>query len=176
PVNASYSCDDATSRIDTCSGTVADGAAIDTGSVGSKSFAVAAADMAGNLASASASYSVLYAGVGTKCGGVDGHIILQPIAVDGSSSFQHNSTVPAKFRVCDFFGTPVTTPRGVSSWGIVSPSPQSVTSTSAHETWRAGDSQWIFNISTKPLNAGQRYGFEIGFDDGSTIDFAFTVR
>jgi hypothetical protein len=176
PVEADYACTDATAGIETCDGPAADGTPIDTGSVGAKTFAVDAMDQAGNTASSSAGYTVTYSPAGVSCGGVAGHEILQPIAADGSSSFQKNSTVPAKFRVCDFFGTPVTTPDVVTSFSIVSPSAQPVTSTSAHDGWRAGAAQWIFNIATKPLSAGTTYGFEIGLNDGTTIGFSFLVR
>jgi hypothetical protein len=59
-VTADYSCSDEAggSGIATCSGTVADGAAIDTASVGEKSFTVEATDAAGNSASKSVTYTV----------------------------------------------------------------------------------------------------------------------
>jgi hypothetical protein len=60
-VTSSYACSDATAGIATtqgCVGTVANGAAIDTASTGSKSFSVNAKDQAGNTASKAVSYSV----------------------------------------------------------------------------------------------------------------------
>ena len=57
-VLADYECAD--EGLLSCAGDVADGAPIDTGSVGTKSFAVEAADAAGNLAAASSSYRVIY--------------------------------------------------------------------------------------------------------------------
>ena len=57
-VDASYACSDATSGVATCSGTVADGAAIKTGSAGIKKFTVTSTDNAGNKTTQSVSYTV----------------------------------------------------------------------------------------------------------------------
>jgi hypothetical protein len=61
PVAASYSCadEDGGSGLASCTGTVANGAAIDTSSVGDKSFTVQATDNAGNPASKTVHYSVV---------------------------------------------------------------------------------------------------------------------
>ncbi len=59
-VNADFSCTDSLSALASCVGSVLNGSAIDTSSVGSKSFSVNASDNAGNTSSASASYSVGY--------------------------------------------------------------------------------------------------------------------
>ena len=60
-VAADYSCADEPggSGLATCVGTVADGAAVDTSSVGQKSFKVEAADNAGNKSSKSVTYTVV---------------------------------------------------------------------------------------------------------------------
>jgi probable HAF family extracellular repeat protein len=59
-VKASYTCKDETggSGIASCAGTVANGAAIDTSSAGSKSFAVTATDAAGNEVTVTVTYTV----------------------------------------------------------------------------------------------------------------------
>jgi hypothetical protein len=59
-VTASYSCtdEDGGSGLATCDGTVANGAAVDTSSVGQKSFTVSATDNAGNPSSKTVSYTV----------------------------------------------------------------------------------------------------------------------
>jgi sugar lactone lactonase YvrE len=61
-VLASFSCadEDGGSGLATCTGDVADGAALDTGTVGAKAFTVHAADTAGNTATKSHAYSVVY--------------------------------------------------------------------------------------------------------------------
>ena len=58
-VAAAFSCADGGSGIATCAGTVANGAAIDTTSIGAKSFEVTATDAAGNTSSTSVSYTVV---------------------------------------------------------------------------------------------------------------------
>jgi hypothetical protein len=60
-VRADYSCADAGgSGLVACAGPVADGAYLDTGSVGPRHFTVTAADGAGNNAAATARYQVIY--------------------------------------------------------------------------------------------------------------------
>ena len=58
-VVASYSCGDAASGLATCIGTRASGSAIDTGSIGFKTFTVRATDRAGNETSRSVTYQVV---------------------------------------------------------------------------------------------------------------------
>jgi hypothetical protein len=60
-VLADYACADDPngSGLDSCDGTVADGAAVDTGSLGQKTFTVNASDHAGNTESKSVSYTVV---------------------------------------------------------------------------------------------------------------------
>ncbi len=59
-VAASFSCSDAGgSDVDTCVGTVADGADIDTSTVGTRSFTVTATDAAGNTRTVTRSYTVV---------------------------------------------------------------------------------------------------------------------
>ena len=62
PVTADYSCADEAggSGLASCVGTVPDGAAVDTGSVGAKEFSVTASDVAGNNAVARSAYRVVY--------------------------------------------------------------------------------------------------------------------
>ncbi|MGH9817155.1 MAG: PxKF domain-containing protein, partial [Candidatus Acidiferrales bacterium] len=60
-VNADYGCTDTASGVQSCSGPVASGAAVNTASVGAKQFTVNSRDVAGNTASATHNYSVHYA-------------------------------------------------------------------------------------------------------------------
>ncbi len=64
-VIADYQCSDALSGVGSCTGPVADGAAIDTTTSGNRSFGVSAVDLAGNSAGASTSYSVTGSGTDT---------------------------------------------------------------------------------------------------------------
>jgi hypothetical protein len=58
PVTASFACSDAGAGIATCTGTVANGVAINTSSTGAKTFTVTAVDQAGNLTTRGVTYSV----------------------------------------------------------------------------------------------------------------------
>ena len=59
-VNATFSCADQGSGIASCTAPVASGSAIDTGSVGTKTFAVLARDRAGNARTTTHSYRVIF--------------------------------------------------------------------------------------------------------------------
>ena len=117
------------------------------------------------------------------CLGDLGHSILQPINMDGSSTFKQGSTVPAKFRVCDASGHSIGTAGVVTSFnlvqvvnGVVSTSvDEAVVSTTPDTSfrWDATAQQWIFNISTKPLSTQSTYIYAIGLNDGSTIMFRY---
>ena len=56
--NAAYACSDATSGVSACIGTVANGSALDTSTVGAKTFSVSVTDRAGNASTTSVSYNV----------------------------------------------------------------------------------------------------------------------
>ena len=133
-----------------------------------------------------ADLSILYSTA--ACLGQAGHTILQPINVDGSSVVKKNSTVPAKFRVCDANGVSIGTPGTVSDFRIVqvingttsstaNEIPESTTPDAAFR-WDPTDRQWIFNISTKDtyLQIGKTYVFSIYLNDGSQIGFRIGVR
>lgn len=59
-VTAAYTCADGGSGVAGCTGTLANGAAVDTQAPGAHSFAVAARDAVGNAASAASAYTVTY--------------------------------------------------------------------------------------------------------------------
>ncbi len=123
---------------------------------------------------------------GTTCLGDPGHQILAPIASDGSSIFKQGSTVPAKFRVCDALGNSIGTPGVVTSFYLTSyhdgtsatGQTLAVDSTTPDTAfrWDSTNQQWIFNISTKSLSAGDTYDYEITLNDGSVIDFSFGLK
>jgi hypothetical protein len=121
----------------------------------------------------------------SACLGEAGHQILQPINVDGSSTFKQKSTVPAKFRVCDANGNSVGLPGVVvtfaqvqslsDSGGIVNESVDSTTPDTAFR-WDPTAQQWIFNMSTAKLSANMVYYYRITLNDGSTIGFNFKLK
>lgn len=59
-VTADYACSDDVSGVDSCAGPVHVGGNVDTAMIGQKTFAVEAVDRAGNVASESKNYSVIY--------------------------------------------------------------------------------------------------------------------
>jgi beta-glucosidase len=59
-VTASYSCADTTSEIDSCTGTTTNGAAVDTSSVGRRTYTVNARDQAGNTNTKTSTYTVTF--------------------------------------------------------------------------------------------------------------------
>jgi len=98
-VLASYSCTDADSGVATCSGAVANGAAIDTATVGVKSFTVTATDQAGNQSQVTHSYQVGYLFTGFFAP------VNNPPVVNAG---QAGRTFPIKWRLADGLGRPVT--------------------------------------------------------------------
>jgi hypothetical protein len=142
-----------------------------------------ATDSHGNTASTSFTVSVQYA-TGINCGGVAGHQILPPINTDGSSVFKQGRVVPVKFRVCTANGDVIASPGVVTGFrlvqiisaGSVSNVDQSVVSATSDSDFRIGHQQWMFNLSTKDLAAGNTYVYLITLNDGSTIQFQFSLK
>lgn len=134
-------------------------------------------------ASATLNQSVQYEPVGTSCGGDAGHQILQPIYANGTSVYNQGRTIPAKFRVCDANGVPISAAGTVSSFlltqiisGTVTNNVQDIVDTNNPDTafrWDSTNQQWIFNISTQSLSANQTYVYTITLNDGTTITFQF---
>lgn len=143
-----------------------------------------ATDDSGNSSSGSFTVAVQYTAAGIKCGGIAGHQILSPINVDGSSVFKQGSVIPAKFRVCTGDGQAIATSGVVTSFrlvqiiraGSVSDVDQPVPSATSDPDFRFGKRQWIFNISTKNLVAGNTYVYLVTLNDGSTISFQFSLK
>jgi hypothetical protein len=94
-VNADYSCDDATSGRASCVGTVPNGDPIDTSTVGTHTFTVDASDHAGNPASKTVSYDVVY-NVWTGFG--------PPIVDGGTTTRTAGAAVPIRFGIGGNFG------------------------------------------------------------------------
>ena len=149
-VNANWSATDAISGIASSSGTVPSGEAIDTSSIESKSFKVDAEDNAGNTATLTVTYSVIYEWLG----------FLQPINLDGTSKFKQGSTIPVKFRIGGHISTAIAN-ISVERISGADPGPvNEVVSTSAATTgtffrYSSTDDLYIFNLSTKNLITGQ---------------------
>lgn len=121
----------------------------------------------------------IYHMMGGACLYAPGHAILPPINADGSSVFKKGSTVPAKFRVCDYNGNSVGAEGVVTSFKRLDPvlGPQEVASTPPFTAfrWSASDQQWIFNINTGGMATTVQL-FQITLKDGTTIDFSFRLK
>jgi hypothetical protein len=110
PLTAAYSCADSGSGISACTGPVSNGAAIDTSSVGQKTFTVNAADRAGNQGVQSITYAVSYA----ICA-----------LYDQTKSHHIGSTIPIKLLLCDATGNDRSTSAvSVTATGLVEVSSQ----------------------------------------------------
>jgi MBG domain (YGX type) len=127
---------------------------------------------------------ILYASTGI-CDGDAGHQIRPPINANGSTVGKLGRTIPAKFRVCDANGVSIGTPGVVQNFmlvqitgGTVADMDESVASTTPDTAFRSDSSgqQWIFNIDTGNLKAGQTYVYSIQLNDGSAIGFAYGLR
>jgi hypothetical protein len=135
-------------------------------------------------ATATIKLGVIYQPSGT-CDGDFGHVILQPINADGTSVWHQGRTIPAKFRICNASGVSIGTTGVVTSFnltgminGTVSNVDETVSSTTPDSVfrWDPTGQQWIFNISTATLPAGQTYVYTIALNDGSIIMFQFGLK
>jgi Tol biopolymer transport system component len=129
--------------------------------------------------------SIRYQSVG-MCDGAAGHQILPPVDPAGMSVFKQGRTVPAKFRVCDANGVSIGTPGVVSAFFLVqiiggasATTVEDVVDTNNPDTafrWDPTSQQWIFNITTGNLTAGNTYVYAITLNDGTTINFQYGLR
>lgn len=168
-VNALWSATDALSGIKSKSGTVASGSPIDTSSIGTKDFQVDAEDNAGNTATLSVNYGVIYQWYG----------FLPPINTSGTMSvFKLGSTVPVKFRIGPgIIGDDAT---ATITYALVKPGgPGTVNeavSTSAATSgnlfrYDSTDNLYIFNLNTKKITDGAgTYRISVTLDDGMTYN------
>jgi hypothetical protein len=167
---ASFGCSDGgnpPSGIDTCTGPVSNGGNFDTSSAGPHTFTVTAKDKAGNTASKSVTYGVVY----------DWSGYLQPINLDGSSVFKLGSTVPVKFRLVGG-SAGVTSATNFTLWvakvsnSIVGSEVEAVTSTPASTgnlfRYDPTSGQYIYNMGTKgaPWTAGA-WQLRVDLGDGA---------
>jgi hypothetical protein len=94
-VTANFACADAGSGIESCTGTTADGAALDTSTVGTKQITVTAVDAAGNTRAVTRTYEVIwnrYAG------------FFQPVDNAKVNLAQAGSAIPVKFSLGANYG------------------------------------------------------------------------
>jgi hypothetical protein len=171
--------------------TVTTNGAVNTTVVGTYTVTYTATDSCGNRSTATRTVNVSgtqYQAAGKSCvvNGVlcPGHVILQPVNADGTSSFKQGSTVPCKFMVFDANCNSVGTPGVVTSFTLVNTSGgapgvnESVTSTTPDTAfrWDSTAQQWIFNLNTKNLPKNTTFTYIISLNDGSNIQFSFGLK
>ncbi len=173
PVPAIYSCTDPDDTVTICTGPVADGADIDTASVGTKTFTVNATDSNDNSSSASVDYTVTY----NIC----------PLYSQGTS-VKSGATIPIKLQLCDLNGADQSASGiVVRATGVVmlsgnsSPYLQDAGNSNPDNDFRFDSTLgttggYIYNLSTKGYSSGT---FALQFTAGSdptTHSVQFQVR
>lgn len=173
PLNASlplnFSASDSLSGLASMTATlngnpVTNGSTISLGQPGTNTFTLTATDVAGNTATQTATFSVLYNFNG----------FLPPISNDGSSVFKLGSTVPVKFQLTGAGGVGVSTAVAhlkvqLFANGIPVGDPIDATapgSADIGDLFRYDGTQYIYNLSTKPLTAGV-WQIQALLDDGT---------
>lgn len=140
-VLASYACADGGSGVATCVGNVANGAAIDTASVGNKTFTVTGTDNVGNVRARTVPYIVTY------------KICLQ---YDPTAPF-HGNFVPIRLQLCDANDVNVSGAGIIVHATVVNPGAIPATST-ANPTndflFNSGQGGYVYVLNAKGLPAG----------------------
>ncbi len=165
-VPANWSANDSISGIDSVTATTPNGNAIDTATVGNKTFSINATDNSGNQANKTVTYSVVYNYSG----------ILPPINANGNSIFKLGSTIPVKFQLQDanekyistaigrIYVTNIT--KGATGKEINGTSTSGATIGNLFR-YDSTSNQYIFNLATKPLSVGT-WRIRIYIDDGTS--------
>ncbi|HEX6216397.1 MAG TPA: PxKF domain-containing protein, partial [Vicinamibacterales bacterium] len=174
-VNAAYGCADALSGVSACVGPVAPGAAVDTATVGDKTFTVNAADAAGNQSAASHSYTVQYA-----FSGFSNPIVAMP-AVNTANA---GKTVPVKYSLRDVNNAVIS---DLTSFVSLISAPvacdTNVPTAAAEETDGAGSTtihfdsgQFIYNWKTQAAWEGTCRVLQLELKDGTRHLVAFQFK
>ena len=173
-VAADWSASDSLSGIASATGSVPSGSPLDTSTVGTYTFQVAAVDAADNTVTASHTYHIRYVYSG----------VLQPMNPDGSSVFKYGRTVPVKLQLTDASGAYVTdaTVRiylAKISDGVIGTEVEA-SSTSAASTgntfrYDPDANQYIFNLGTRGLSKGT-WQARIEVSDGASYFVVFSLK
>jgi len=158
-VNANYGCVDAGSGLSTCDGAVANGATINTATLGSKNFTVNSTDRLGNASSKTVSDSVVY----KVCA-----------LFDQTKSHNAGSTVAIRIQLCDNNGNNLSSPSiAVTAFSLskLEDAPSGYVEDSGRanpeQTFRydAANLGYIFNLSTK--SPSPAHGTTTALDPGT---------
>lgn len=163
-VLADYACQDEAggSGVASCDGPVADGSAIDTASVGTKTFRVDAADNAGNTSTLSHTYVVGYRVLGGFAASVP------------KASYQRNSNIPIRFRLGNAADVRIS---DAAAFALVTPTCRvrlvfDGTQQSGCASYDAGTDQFAFDLKTSKLLSAGAHTVEIRVTalDGTTVN------
>lgn len=174
-VLADYSCADEVdgSGLATCAGTVPSGSAIDTSTVGPKTFTVNATDNAGNPATQTVNYSVGYQKTG----------FFSPVDMDAVNNVKAGSTVPVKWRLTDANGNPISNPgsflavtSGSTSCNLGDEATDLEEYAGNSGLQYLGDGNWQFNWKTPKTYAGQCRVMYVVFADGTSLSASFQFK
>ena len=172
-VTADYACIDDFDPAPSCTGTVADGAAIDTATVGSNSFTVNAEDATGNTNAATSDYSVEYKFTG----------FMAPVDNNLLNVAKAGQAIPLKFRVTDANGTAITNLTGVTvkatslSCSVgTTPDLLEEYATGSSGLQNLGDGYYQFNWATPKSYAKSCKTVSLNLGEGGThtAQFSFT--
>jgi hypothetical protein len=175
-VLASFECTDSDSGLASCVGTVSNGAAIDTSSVGPKHFTVTATDRAGNVTTVTHRYAVEYVFTG----------FFEPVdnlpVVNAGTA---GRTIPLKWRLATANGTPVTALSAVTAINdsaiACDASPgdlleeQLVSAPGAALRYDAVADQFVYNWKTSKATVGCRI-LQVTLADGTHHSAKFRLR
>jgi len=159
-VVAEYSCSDAVSGVASCTGTVPSGSPIDTASVGTKSFSVTAADNAGNSATSTRHYSVIYRFSG----------FFVPVGnLPMLNAANAGNTIPVKFSLGGNQGAGILASGYPTSRPIAcNGTPSGIEQTAAGELdYRSDTAQYNFRWQTEKAWAGTCRQFILRLIDGT---------
>ena len=171
---ADWSATDVLSGLEGAAGTVSAGEAIDTSSVGVKTFSMTATDIADNSITDTVSYIITYDFLG----------ILPSVKEDGSSVFISGSTIPVRFRIADVNGNYVSNAIANITYQFVTNEvlgtviePESTASATEGNTFRydSTDNLYIFNLGTNGMEAGT-YQLNINLDDGTVKTVQVSIK
>jgi hypothetical protein len=175
PVAASYSCSDGLSGTASCSGDVANGVNFVALPVGSKSFSVSASDRAGNAATSTSLYSVIYDFLG----------LFQPIDMGANvlNSVKAGSAVPVKFKLggnagMDVFhaGSPSSVGITCSSTAVIDALEETLAASTSGLQYDAAADQYVYVWKTTSSWANSCRQLKVVLKDGKTVTANFKFK
>jgi hypothetical protein len=178
PVAANYACTDPGSGVQSCTGTVANGANIPTSTPGAQTFTVTARDNVGNVApTVTRNYTVTFTFQGFS------YPQNQPVI----NVVQSGRITPARFNLVDYFGTTIYNTYGLnifvggspSSGGITCPTGTTYNATqtaSAGLRYDTTNRRYEYGFTTSTAWAGTCRVLTLKFRDGAQQKLTYKFR